>query len=181
MTSPYNYCNTYMITATLDYPAKIVFRVLNDPKYRARYDETIESTQILNKICINTYLWQHITKAKSGLIGGESARDFIAINYLYKNSKDNFMSVSWSDEAYEKGIPAGNKIVRGTMHLSGWLLKPKKSNKDKTEITLIEEIDPKISGLLSSGNKDNNIKKGKQIKKLNEIIGEYVKENDSDF
>jgi hypothetical protein len=57
MTSPYNYCNTYMITATLDYPAKIVFRVLNDPKYRARYDETIESTQILNKICINTYLW----------------------------------------------------------------------------------------------------------------------------
>ena len=112
---------------------------------------------------------------------GPDPRDFVVLNYYFKNTKNNFMSVSWSDEFYEKKVPSGNGVVRGIMHLSGWLLKPKKGNDKVTEYTMVAEVDPKLSSLLSGKVKDANIDQGKQLKLLNNVIKEYVAEHNLDI
>lgn len=100
---------------------------------------------------------QHITKERKVVGFGVDARDFVVLNYYFKNTKNNFMSVSFSDESYEKKVPSGNGVVRGIMHLSGWLLKPRKGNDKVTEYTMIAEVDPKLSSLMSNKVKDANI------------------------
>lgn len=90
--------NTFKVSGHVDYPPWIVFRVLNDPKYRDLYDTNIKSVKILTKIAMNTYLMQITAKGKATV----SDRDFVVINYNTKTNDNVFMNVNFSDEKYEK-------------------------------------------------------------------------------
>lgn len=66
------------------------------------------------------------------------------------------------------------------MFASGWLLEP--MGKNETKMTLCAEVNPKLSSLIpNSLIKGANEDQAKQILKLNEVIGDYVKENRLDF
>lgn len=81
------------------------------------------------------------------------------------------MILVFSDEQYESKKDPVNKVLRGFMHLGGWLLE--NINENQTRATLLIEVDLK-GGIPEYIQKNTNTIQAAQLNKITKSIDKYL-------
>ena len=152
---------------TIDAPPKDVYRCCQYTPFRVLWDINNDFLLLKKKIGVNAYI-AHIKTKKKFVI---SARDFV-VNYLINQDPDGTVSFVSSSDDCDFSIPELSSVVRAYTALSGIVLKPHPTDKNKTIMHSCVEIDLKGS-IPEFGMKGALKDQGYQIDRIRGVITKW--------
>jgi len=138
-------CDIIMSTTEVDAPARRVLAMcLPWLPYRGRWDELVDSTQIIDQLSPSVYVMQTLTKKRIPLSARES------IDVITVGKEENFIYVS-SVGTTHPDFPVCTKYVRTHQHLGGYVIYPEE-NENQCTFKMLFHADLNIAGpkLMSS-------------------------------
>jgi len=127
--------NSFKATRTIPQNNLDIFATLCASPYRNLYDDAIDKTDNLKRICANVkVIYQKSKKIAGGMV---SARDFVIIQYNHIHENGDITIIVYTDEAYENLMPEQKGVTRAALELGGWHLE--KINDKSTRATLYVE------------------------------------------
>ena len=127
-------------TGPIDWPAQDILRCISYHPLKTQWDINSEETTYLKKVGVNAYVLYMKTKKKFVV----AARDFVT-NYIQNTEADGLTYYCASSIGVKVQVPEKDSVIRGDCPLAGFLLKPDPTNKNKTNVTIVNEVDLKSS------------------------------------
>ena len=123
---------------TVDHPAKDIYRCMQYFPLRKEWDVNNDICKTEQVVGANAFVY-YIKTVKKFVI---SARDFVA-NYIVNEEQDGTIIITITSEGVEYNIPPVAGVVRAFTAMSGFILKPHPGNPNKTDISMMVEVDLK--------------------------------------
>ncbi|XP_015270947.1 PREDICTED: stAR-related lipid transfer protein 6 [Gekko japonicus] len=133
--------NIYRVEATIEQPPEKVFPFLYLPEYRTKWDKSLQSYKLVDRIDQDTAIYHSVTHSYGfGLV---PPRDFVYILHIKKYN--NLLTTNSISVDYPK-CPVCSSYIRGQTYPSSYACYPSPENPDHCRILAIVQVD--LGGML---------------------------------
>ncbi|XP_058024088.1 stAR-related lipid transfer protein 6 [Ahaetulla prasina] len=133
----------YRAEALLEVPPHELFPFVYQPEYRSKWDKSLQSYKIVERIDQDTFIYRSITHSYG--FGMVSPRDFVYLLHV-KTYDENLMTTNSISVVHPDFLPTP-AYIRGTTFSSGYACRPLPENPEHTKFMMIVQVD--LGGFLT--------------------------------
>ncbi|XP_026569446.1 stAR-related lipid transfer protein 6 [Pseudonaja textilis] len=127
----------YRAEVSMEIPPVKLFPFVFRPEYRSKWDKSLQSYKIVERIDQDTFICHSITHSYG--LGMVSPRDFVFMLHL-KTYDGNLMTTN-SISVVHPNFPPTPACIRGTTFSSGYACLPLPGNPEHTKLMMVVQVD----------------------------------------